>query len=209
MNLKIKIRIILFCLLATFAAVANFVLYSREKANSTRLESNIRWGYEQGFNIVDTYRAKNGQLVARNNVLELTSKELRNGIAQDVIAELSNLGIKPKYVTNFSETVIKHEKEIVAKLRDSVVFDTVPVSCFYYSDRWNEVSGYSMGDTQHIKISSVDSLIQVIYKGSRYNSKGKKRPGIFFWLPRKLEQVVTSCNPSSKIVYSKTISVTK
>ena len=49
MNLKVKIGIILFCLLATFAAVANFVLYSREKANSTRLESNIRWGYEQGF----------------------------------------------------------------------------------------------------------------------------------------------------------------
>lgn len=207
--MKLKIGIILFCLLTTFVAVTNFVLLEREKRNSSRLENNIRNGYQTGFQIIDSYRTKNGQLAARNSVLELTSKELRNGIASDVIQHLANLGIKPKYVTNYSETVIQHEKEIVTKLRDSVIFDTIPVSCFNYSDRWYQVSGYSTGDTQHIKINSSDSLTQVIYKGSRYNRKGKKQPSIFFWLPRRLEQVISSNNPSSRIIYSKTIQITK
>lgn len=209
MKLKSYIIIFALCLLTTGAAVFEFVLLQKEKKHADTLQNNIRSGYEQGFKIIDTYRAKNGELVARNSVLEYSNKELMRGIAPDVIKELVNLGIKSKFVTNYSETVIQHEKEIVTKLRDSVIFDTVPVSCFNYSDRWYQVSGYSLGDTQHIKINSSDSLTQVIYKGSRYNRKGKKQPGICFWLPRRLEQVITSNNPSSKIVYSKTISVTK
>jgi cell division protein FtsB len=209
MNLKFKIGMALVFCLAVFAAGFNFYLFTKEKARSTRLQSDIRWGYEQGFQIIDSLKAKNGQLVARNNVLELTSKELRSGIAQDVIRQLDNLGIKPKHVTNYSETVVRHEKEIVTRLRDSVIFDTVPVSCFNYSDHWYDVSGYSEGDQQHLKISSLDSLVQVIYRGQRYNFKGKKRPGCFFWVPRRLEQVITSDNPSSKIIYSKTISISK
>lgn len=209
MKLKSYIIIFALCLLTTGAAFFEFVLLQKEKKHSATLQNNIRSGYEQGFAIIDTYRSKNGELVARNSVLEYSNKELIRGIAPEVIKELVNLGIKTKFVTNYSETVIQHEKEIVTRLRDSIILDTVPVSCFYYSDRWYQVSGCSMGDTQHIKINSSDSLTQVIYKGSRYNRKGKKQPGICFWLPRRLEQVISSNNPASKIIYSKTIQITK
>lgn len=209
MSLKLKIGIILFCALSLFAAVTNYIQKNKEKRYSNMLESNIRYGYETGFQIINEYKTKNGQLAAMNYVLQMTNKQLRNGISADIIKNLNNLGINPKYVTNYSETVIKHEKEIVAKLHDSVIFDTVRVSCFYYSDRWYEISGYSQGMDQHLKINSSDSLTQVIYRGHRFNRKGNQVPSICFWHPRRLEQVISSNNPSSKIVYSKTIQIIK
>lgn len=208
-KLKTVLAIVLICFLCAGAAVVNFVLFTREKANSTRLQSNIRWGYEQGFQIIDTYKAKNGQLVARNAVLEITAKELRTGLALDVVKHLENLGIKPKHITNYSETVIKHEKEIVTKLRDSIIYDTVKARCFQYQDKYNRFSGCAAGDVQNVRFLAIDSIIQVIYEGDRYNRKGKKRPKCFFWLPLRLDQVITSSNPSSKIIYSKTIQITK
>lgn len=209
MNLRLKIGIILFCILTSLAAVVNYVMYNHQKKYAAMLESNIRYGYETGFRIIDSYKTKNGQLAARNYVLEMTTHEIRNGLAQDVIRQLDNLGIKPKQVTNYSQTVINHEKEIVARLRDSVIFDTAHVSCINYSDRFYEISGYIMDNNEHLKIKSSDSLTQVIYHGARFNKKGHKVPGICFWIPRRLEQVITSNNPSSQITYSKTISVKK
>lgn len=207
--MKTKIAVSLLCIFLVFSTVSSWVLLSRERKKSSRLESNIRSGYESGFKIVDYYKAKNGQLVARNKVLEFSSQELRSGIASDVLEQLKNLGIKPKYVTNYSETVVKHEKQFITFLKDSIVFDTIKAKCFNYSDSFYTVNGCSFDSIQSISITSVDSLIQVVYKGPRYNSKGKKMPGAFFWIPRRLYQVISSNNPDSKITYSKTISITK
>ncbi len=190
------------------AGESGYLLFKERKKNS-RLESNIKYGYQTGFNIVDYYKAKNGQLVARNAVLEYSSKELRNGIVDDVLKALENLGIKPKFVTNYSNTVIQHEKEILVPTHDSIIFDTIHAECFTYNDKFYNINGLKIGDRQQLKIASVDSLIQVTYRGKRYNRKGVLVPGIFFWIPRRLEQVISSNNPNSKITYCKTISIVK
>jgi len=207
--MKTKIEIGLLIMFLLFVAGESGWQLWKEKQKSSRLENDIHIGYESGFKIVDFYKAKNGQLVARNSVLEYSSKELRTGIAQDVIQQLDNLGIKPKNVTNYSQTVIQHDKEIIVPVHDSVIFDTIKAEYFKYCDKYYNIDGIKIGDKQHLKIESVDSIIQVVYKGGRYNMKGVKLPGICFWVPRRLEQVISSSNPNSKISYSKTISVVK
>ncbi len=207
--MKTKIGVGLLILFLLYVSFQSGYLLFMEKRKSHRLENDIQNGYQTGFKIVDYYKAKNGNLVARNSVLEYTSKELRNGIAQDVIAQLENLGIKPKFVTNYSQTVIQHDKEIIAKVHDSTIFDTVNVQTFKYVDKWYNIQGLKIGETQHLNISSTDSLVQVVYKGRRYSDKGKKLPAICFWVPRRLEQVISSNNPDSKIIFSKTITVVK
>lgn len=209
MNVKTKAFFTILILFLLFAAGRSGYLLFMERQKTSKLENNIRYGYETGFRIVDTYKAKNGQLVARNQALEMTKQMLTDGIAADVMEKLDNLGIKPSRVESFSETVIRHEKEILTSIRDTIIEDTVNAEVFHYRDPFYLVDGIRVGAKQRIRIESTDSLIQVVYRGSRYNKKGKKVPGFCFWVPRRLEQVITSHNPSSSILYSKTIIVSK
>jgi hypothetical protein len=77
----------------------------------------------------------------------------------------------------------------------------------YY--RFVKISGILIGEEQHLKISSTDTITQVIYWGDRLNKKGKKVPGWWIFSRRRLEQAITCKNPSNKIIYSKTILITK
>lgn len=207
MKTKIGIGLLILFLLYV-CGQTGYLLYKATQKNN-RLENDIHIGTSNGSKIVDYYKAKNGDLVARNAVLEYSKKELVNNIDSAVIASLNNLGIKPKNVINYSSTVIQHDKEIVSKVHDSTIFDTVKVQVFKYTDKWYNIQGLKIGEDQHLKISSVDSIVQVVYKGSRYGNNGKKLPGICFWRPRRLEQVISSNNPDSKIIFSKTITVVK
>lgn len=206
---KLNISVVIIIGILLFSSISSGVLLYKERKKTSKLENNIQLGYETGFKIVDYYKAKNGQLVARNAVLEYSSKQLSQAISSEIIAHLENLGIKPKNVNYYSETVINHEREIITPVRDSVVYDTIKAECFSFVDQFTDISGCRVGDSQKLKLSFSDSIIQVVYKGSRINRKGKKVPGICFWHPRILEQSIVSSNPYSKIIYSKTVLVSK
>ena len=207
--MKTKIGVSLLIIFLIFSTACSWYYLFMERKKSTRLETDIRNGYQTGFRITEYYKAKNGDLVARNSVLELTKKELANGLAQDVLDKLNNLGINPKTVNNYSSTVMEHDTHIITRVHDSILYDTVHAECFNYSDKYNKINGCKVGEYQSINIYSVDSLLQVVYS-TRYNPKsGKTKPRWFFWLPKKLDQVISSDNPSTKVVYSKTISIVK
>jgi hypothetical protein len=184
-----------------------FLIKEREK--NSRISNDFKIAYNNGFSTFQTYKAKNGQLVQRNRVLELSSQELRSGITEDILAQLANLGIIPAKVVQYTTNVIESEKHIKTIIRDSIRYDTVLIKKFSYQDKFYDVKGSIIRDSIDLKIHSSDSITQVVYKGHRYNRFGKQVPGILFWHPRRLEQVISCANPSNKIIYSKTISITK
>lgn len=173
-------------------------LYFQEKKEKDRLEHSFAAANET----IKYYQAKNGQLVAQNDVLNLKYSELKN-IYPSIIAEIKNLDLKPKQITHYSETLVKQDKEIITHLKDSLIRDTIQAKVFNYQDSFYSVSGIAIGDTQHVHITSRDSIIQVVYKGKRY------RPWLWIFSPRKFEQVISCKNPNSTILYNRTIQIEK
>ena len=208
--MKKNIIISLVIIFLVFSTAGSWYYLIKERQNTKRLQGDIRSGYSNVFKMLDSLRAKNGDLVYRNSVLELTNSEVVNHIDQTINDKLDNLGINPKFVTNYSETVLQHDTHITTLVHDSTIYDTVPAKCFNYTDKYNKIGGCIVGERADIEVSSRDSLTQVVYHGRRINrNTGKLKPAWFFWLPRQLEQVISSDNPSTKILYSKTISVSK
>jgi len=148
-----------------------------------------------------TYKAKNGLLVYNNHTLQLTNKELK-AIYPGIREDIENLKIKVNKVVNYSTTVIENKTNIKTILRDSVVFDTLKVKVFNYTDAWYNIKGLIRNDSINCKIQSIDSITQVVYKGERL------RPWLWILSKRQLQQSVSPRNPNSTIVFSKNIIVT-
>lgn len=196
--MKERIIYIAISLLLGYATFHLARMYVREKKDKQR----IRQSFKAAEETISYYKARNGQLVAQNSTLQLRYNEVKD-IYPRIMDEIQNLGIKPKRVSQYTETVVSQEKEIIVRLRDSTVFDTIPARVFAYRDSFYSVNGIAIGDTQRVQISSTDSLVQVVYRGERI------RPRLWVLSRRKLEQVISSNNPNSKIMYNRTIQITK
>jgi hypothetical protein len=188
-------------LLLLFLGFTNFEfarLYFKERGNSKRLTDSFKSSQMD----LKEYRTRNGQLAYKNDVLQLQVSELKS-IYPGIIEEIRSLDIRPKTVKQFTQTVIRQEKEIQTVLRDSFLVDTIPARVFDYQDAFYSVKGIAIGDTQQVKISSIDSLVQVVYRGER------EHPWMWIFSKRKLQQVITSKNPNSRILYHQTIEISK
>lgn len=194
--MKDRTIIIVLFLLFGYSAFQSARMYLHEKKEKQRIEQSFKAAEET----IRYYKTRNGQLVAQNSTLQLRYNEVKD-IYPKIIDEIKNLDIKPKHVSQYAETVVRQEKEIVTQLRDSIIFDTIPARVFSYQDSFYTVKGIAIGDTQRVHITSTDSLIQVVYRGERI------RPWLWFLSKRKTEQVISSKNPNSKIVYNKTIQI--
>jgi len=194
--MKNKTLIIVTCLMLLFGYMAFQFgrMYFNERKEKNRLEGSWKAADQQ----IVYYKAKNGNLVAKNDALLLKYRELKD-IYPDIVAEINNLKVNPRQVEHFSETVVQQQKDIVTTLKDSLIYDTIPVRVFNYKDEFYTINGISIGDTQKVHIESRDSLIQVVYKGERY------KPWLWIFSRRKLQQVVSCKNPNSKIEYSQSI----
>ena len=193
MNLKstgLFTVITLLMLLFGFSTYEFGKMYFEEKKDKKRIENSFAAANQK----LEYYKARNGQLVAKNDVIQLKYSELKD-IYPEIIAELKNLRINPRKVELFSETVIKQQKDIVTTLKDSLIYDTVPVRVFNYHDEFYTIKGIAIGDTQKVHIESRDSIIQVVFKGERY------KPWLWIFSKRKLQQVVSCKNPNNKIEY--------
>ncbi len=173
-------------------------MYYREAREKDRLQNS----FEAANITIKYYKTKNGQLAAQTNALQLRYSEVQQ-IYPKVIEEIRNLDLKPRHVTEYTETVVKSEKEIVTHLKDSIIHDTIKARIFNYRDSFYTIKGIAIGDTQQVKITSIDSLIQVVYKGERY------RPWLWIFSKRKLQQVIASKNPNNRIMYNRTIQISK
>lgn len=196
MNFKALIVVLLIGLGATNVFTVRGWIKSHN--NYTRMSDNL----DASKKSIKYYKAKNGQSVAKVSAFQLKNNELKS-IYPDILDEIQNLKIKRQRVDHYSETVITHEKHIATKLRDSVVYDTVKVKVFTYKDPFYDVSGKIHNDSINMDIQSTDTITQVVYKGKRRN------PWLWVISRRNLEQVISSKNPNSTIVYSQSIKIAK
>lgn len=196
--MKEKLLSGLLFLFICFAGFEYAKMYYKEKRERERITESFRASAET----LSHYRTRNGKLAAQNHALQLRYSEVQQ-IYPKVLEEIRNLNVRPKHVTQYSETVVKQEKEILTKLRDSLIRDTLHAKAFSYNDNFYTVKGIAIGDSQKVQITSLDSLIQVVYKGKRAH------PWLWILSRRKLEQAITSRNPNSKILYNRTIQIVK
>ena len=171
-------------------------MYYHEKRERDRVTESFKASEET----LRYYHTQNGKLAAQNQTLQLKYNEVQQ-IFPKVLDEIRNLDVKPSRVTQYTETVVKGEKEILTHLRDSIIHDTIRARAFNYQDSFYTVKGIAIGDSQRVKICSIDSLIQVVYKGKRM------RPWLWIFSRRKIEQVISCKNPNNKILYNKTIQI--
>jgi len=196
MKISNRIFIIITVLMLLFGGTAFYFgrLYLNEQKDKNRLEKSFAVANQQ----IKYYTTRDGQLAAKIDAMQLRYNEVKD-IYPEIIAEIKNLKINPRSVSNYSETMIQQDKEIVTALHDSIIYDTVPVRVFNYQDEFYTVRGIAIGDTQKVHIESRDSLIQIVFKGERY------KPWLWIFSRRKLQQVVRCKNPNSIIKYVKEI----
>ena len=187
-----SIIILFFC----FTTVGFAREYFRERRGKKRMETNL----DIAETSMKVYRLKNSHLAAQNQVMRMHYDEMA-AIYPKILEEVKNIEIRPKYLTQYSETVINQEKEIVTLVRDSTVMDTITARVFNYQDDFYRVRGIAVGDSQRVSIQSRDSIIQVVYRGERLH------PWMWLLSGRRLQQRITCKNPSGSILYNKTIQI--
>ena len=196
MRYKIIITFIAACFLAFSIGLIDQLIKSKKEF--TRLHGSFVASNSELIH----FKTLNGKQAAKIQVLQLRNTELA-AIYPEILDEIRNLKIKTRMVNHYSETVIHQQKEVVTQLKDSVVFDTLIERNFHYSDAYYSVQGKVQQDSIRFNINSTDSLVQVVYRGKR------RRPWLWFFSGRELEQAIYSKNPNSTIIYSKTISILK
>jgi hypothetical protein len=193
---KIKQWHIIVLLLIILLAGGKYVF--TQIANVKRLQQSYSFSQDS----VQTYKAENGKLVATIGVQQLSLSEIKQ-IYPDIKSEIENLKLSMNRVNTVQTIATQTEKRIITTLKDSVVVvnDTLKhVSTFAYADPYYSLKAYLNRDTLHAKISSRDTLINVIYKK-------RTKPWLWIFSPTELTQVIENKNPDNKITYNQTIVV--
>jgi hypothetical protein len=196
--MKERLSYFIIILFIGFIAWAYGNEYYKQKKTSDRLLQN----FKAVNGSLEYYETQNGTIAARNQALQIKVTELST-VFPKAETELENLSIKPKRVENYSESAMMQDKEIQATIRDSLLPDSIHAKSFSFSDDFYSIKGLAIGDSQILKIHSIDTIIQVVYRGKRI------RPWLWILSKRNLEQVISAKNPNFSIVYNKTIQITK
>lgn len=156
----------------------------------------------------------NGRIAAQTGVLQLKQQELL-GLFPQLFAEIKTIGVKPRAVRAVSTTSFSLQHSFTSRLRDSVVFvpkvigaigfnyqkdvgDSLRFRVFSYHDTYYDVSGYALLDKQVLRISTRDTMTQVVYRK-------RKHPWLWIFSKREIMQRVYFKNPDAHIYYSRTI----
>jgi len=143
--------------------------------------------------------------------LQLKQKEFFN-LFPSMLAEVRQLGIRPRTVQSASTVGFGVRQELFASLKDSIALathatttarlppDTLQFRVFNYRDAYYDISGYALRDRQVLHISSRDTMTQVVFRR-------RKHRWLWIFSPRLLEQRVYFKNPHAHIYYSQTIQI--
>ena len=170
----------------------------RLHADNIRLSSNMK---TLGAELV-LVKTKSGKLAAQTDLLVLQTSELKKLFPKEV-KQIESLGVGVSKTTQFTTTVVETKTNVITKLRDSLILDTIKVRVFDYQDQWYQIQGISEKDSQRLVIKSTDTLTQVVYRGERL------KPWLWVFSPRKIQQRVSVSNPNATIKYSQTIQIQK
>ena len=195
-----RLKVLTYSLLLNALLIAWVVLASNWARTSRANYTRVMDANEAINTKLSNVQIVNGHLLSQNQVLELKTHELE-AIIPKLHEEIRFLQIKPSRTESVSSTTFTTETRIQTLLQDSVVYDTIPVRQFKYSDEFYRIEGLAINDTQHLNITYRDTLIQTVYRGKR------KNPWLWIFSPRQLEQRVALKNPNATINYSQHIQI--
>ena len=149
--------------------------------------------------------AMDGRMMLQTGELQMRMEELTR-LMPELQEQLRGMRIALKRVEEVQATTVRMNREVVTVLRDSV--DTATrqeerLRVFDYRDNYLRVKGVARGDSQWMKVSVRDTLLQVVYRGKR------TRPWLWIFSPRELTQTVRLANPDAEIGYSRRIKINK
>lgn len=195
-----RIRVLLISILANVLLVTLLVTAVRWGVSSRKDYKNILSVNQALHEDLKTLEGETSSRISQSKVLQLKLSELQK-VVPELHAQIKALKVRPSRTESIAETGISSNIQIKTILRDSVVYDTVPVRHFSYADDYFRIDGYAMEDTQHLNITYRDTLVQAVYRGRR------KRPWLWVFSPRQLEQKVSLKCPTSHINYSHFIEI--
>lgn len=141
--------------------------------------------------------------LARDNAVLVLSHAQAQALVPALEAELKQLRLKARRAAQYTEAGISLQQELRAVLRDSVIYDAVPVRVFRYADDHLTVSGIATDSVQALQLSYRDTLVQVVYRGAR------RRPWLWVLSRRELQQRVRLKSGRGTLDYAETIKIGK
>ena len=150
---------------------------------------------------VELYRTRSGESAAEVRSLRLRQSELEQ-TNEALTDQIGQLKIRLRHINSLATAATQTVVEFSTQIPDTVlrrpVVDTIRLPL--YTDTWNSVQATLIGDRIEGRFSSVDTLHQVVYRV----------PHCFLFIrygTKELRQVITSSNPSTRLVYSSHITI--
>ena len=150
---------------------------------------------------VELFRTRSGESAAEVRSLRLKQSELEQ-TNETLTDQIDQLKIRLRHVNSLATAATQTVVEFSTSIPDSVlhrpIVDTIRLPL--YADTWNSVQATLIGDRIEGRFSSVDTLHQVVYRV----------PHRFLFIrygTKELRQVITSSNPSTRLVYSSHITI--
>ena len=159
------------------------------------------------------YRTRAGEEAASAQVLRLRCAEFERLRAEDA-AEIRRLGIRLRRLEATARLASTTQTRFQAPLKDTIAvrrdtpgildptgspqFDTLKT--FRWHDPWIRIEGCIDRDSVRCRVSSVDTLRQVIHRIPR-------RFLFIRWGTKALRQEIVSSNPHTRIVYAEYIRI--
>ena len=169
----------------------------RLRSENQRLNQNIATLTSD----VELYRTRSGDSAAEVRSLRLRQSELEQ-TNEALIDQIDQLKIRLRHINSLATAATQTVVEFSTQIPDTVlrrpVVDTIRLP--FYTDTWNSVQATLIGDRIEGRFSSVDTLHQVVYRV----------PHRFLFIrygTKELRQVITSSNPSTRLVYSSHITI--
>lgn len=184
--------------LTTTALLAMVSLNRRTlRAENQRLNQNIATLTTD----VEIYRTRSGESAAEVRSLRLKQSELEQ--TNELLADqIQDLKIRLRHINSLATATTRTEVGFSKQIPDSVlhrpIVDTLRLPLF--TDSWNSLQATLIGNRIEGRFTSIDTLHQVVYRV----------PHRFLFIrygTKELRQVITSSNPSTRLVYSSHITI--
>jgi len=173
---------------------------NRISSNQAALLSEIQY-----FKLADSTNA------ATIGSLTLKLSEIKNSTnpqLEEMKATLKLMNVKLRDLDSYSSVNTETTTLINSFLRDSVIFDTIPIKHLSISTKWNDVTLTvfpSFEDSISMRVITYDQMEQVLYKEGR----GAKFWNKSFWKKRLIKQTIRFQNPDTKISYPAVITLSR
>lgn len=183
----------------TTTALLAMVSHNRRtlRAENQRLNQNIATLTTD----VEIYRTRSGESAAEVRSLRLRQSELEQ-TNEELSDQIRELKIRLRHINSLATATTQTEVEFGTQIPDSVlhrpIVDTLRLPLF--TDSWNSLQATLIGNRIEGRFTSIDTLRQVVYR----------IPHRFLFIrygTKELRQVITSSNPSTRLVYSSHITI--